>query len=65
MFDILFYLLLFVLFISGRYYLDDMLYDNLQDLEEQDFEQLGDKGKCLDHVDPMFSLTLYTDMHLI
>jgi hypothetical protein len=30
---------LIVLLVSGHYYLDDAFFDNLQDLEEQDFEQ--------------------------
>jgi hypothetical protein len=30
--------LLFILFISGRYYIDAVIFDNLQDLEEEDFE---------------------------
>jgi hypothetical protein len=38
MFGLMFYLL-FVLLVSGRYYLDVAIYDNHQDLEEQDFEQ--------------------------
>jgi hypothetical protein len=38
MFGILFYLL-YVLLVSGRYYLDVAIFNNLQDLEEEDFEQ--------------------------
>jgi hypothetical protein len=38
MFGVLFYLFL-VLLVSGHYYLDDAIYENIQDLEEQDFEQ--------------------------
>jgi hypothetical protein len=43
----LFYLI-FVLLISGRYYLDAVNLGNLQDLQEEDFEQLlaGKQGKC-------------------
>jgi hypothetical protein len=39
---------LFILLVSGRYYLDVVIYENLQDIEEQDFEQqqAGEKGKC-------------------
>jgi hypothetical protein len=44
---VLFYLFL-VLLISGRYCLEIVSYEALQDLEEQDFEQqqAGDQGKC-------------------
>jgi hypothetical protein len=47
LFGILFYLL-FVLLVSGRYYLDDVIFRNLQDLEEEDLEQqqAGEQGKC-------------------
>jgi hypothetical protein len=47
LFGVLFYLL-FVLLISDHYYLDVAIYDNLQDLEEQDFEQqqVEGQGKC-------------------
>jgi hypothetical protein len=44
----LFYLL-FVLLVSGRrYYLDAVNFENLQDLQEEDFEQqiAGNQGKC-------------------
>jgi hypothetical protein len=34
----LFYIL-FVLLVSDRYYLDAAIFDNLQDLEEEGFEQ--------------------------
>jgi hypothetical protein len=46
LFGILFYLL-FVLLISGHYYLDVVNFGNLQDLEE-DFKQqvAGNQGKC-------------------
>jgi hypothetical protein len=29
----------YLFFVSSRYYLDDVIFNNLQDLEEQDFEQ--------------------------
>jgi hypothetical protein len=47
MFSLLFYLLL-VSLVSGHYYLGVAIYENLQDLEEQDFEQrqAGEQGKC-------------------
>jgi hypothetical protein len=46
MFVVLFYLLL-VLLVSDRYCLDIAIYNNLQDLEEQDLEQQqGERGKC-------------------
>jgi hypothetical protein len=47
MFGVLFYLFL-VLFISGRYYSDAAIFENLQDLEEKDFEQqqARKQGKC-------------------
>jgi hypothetical protein len=47
MFSVLFYLL-FVLLVSGRYYLDTAIFDNLQDLKEEDFEQqlASNPGKC-------------------
>jgi hypothetical protein len=36
----------FVLLVFGRYHLDAVDFDNLQDLEEQDFEQqAGEQGK--------------------
>jgi hypothetical protein len=38
LFVVLFYLF-FVLLVFGSYYLDVVIYDNLQDLEEEDFEQ--------------------------
>jgi hypothetical protein len=38
MFGVLFYLL-FALLVFGCYNLDVVIYDNLQDLEEEDFEQ--------------------------
>jgi hypothetical protein len=35
------------LLISNRYCLDAAIYDNIQNLEEQDFEQqLSERGKC-------------------
>jgi hypothetical protein len=47
MFDVLF-CLLFVLLVFGRYKLDVVIFDNLQDLKEEDFEkQLArNLGKC-------------------
>jgi hypothetical protein len=47
MFSVLFYLLL-VSLVFGHYYLGVAIYENLQDLEEQDFEQqqAGEQGKC-------------------
>jgi hypothetical protein len=47
MFGILFYLF-FVLLVSYRYYLDVVNFENLQDLQEEDFEQqlAGNQGKC-------------------
>jgi hypothetical protein len=46
LFDVLFYLF-FVLFVSGRYYLDAVNFKNLQDLQEEDFERqlAGKQGK--------------------
>jgi hypothetical protein len=45
LFDVLFYLF-FILLVSSRYYLDDVNLENLQDLQEEDFEQLaGKQGK--------------------
>jgi hypothetical protein len=38
LFGVLFYLL-FVLLVSGRYYLDAVISNTLQDLEEEDFER--------------------------
>jgi hypothetical protein len=44
MFDVLFiHCLSFI--VSGCYCLDGLLLDNLQDLQEQDFEQHGEQGK--------------------
>jgi hypothetical protein len=45
---LLYYYLLFVLLLSSLYYLIAAIYENLQDLEEQDFEQqlAGNPGKC-------------------
>jgi hypothetical protein len=43
LFGVLFYLL-FILLVSDHYYLDVAIYDNLQDLEEQDFEQQQVEG---------------------
>jgi hypothetical protein len=42
MFDVL----LLVLLVSGRYCLDVAVFDNFQDLDAEDFEQLGERGKC-------------------
>jgi hypothetical protein len=38
----------FVFLVSGRYYLDVAIFDNLKDLEEEDFEQqlARNLGKC-------------------
>jgi hypothetical protein len=45
LFDVLFYLF-FILLVSSRYYLDAVNLENLQDLQEEDFEQLaGKQGK--------------------
>jgi hypothetical protein len=45
---LVYFLFIFVFFIFCRYYLDAAIYDNLQDLEEEDFEQqqVGEQGKC-------------------
>jgi hypothetical protein len=41
------------------------IYDNLQDLEKQDFEQqqAGEKASVLDHIELLFSLPLHICMH--
>jgi hypothetical protein len=47
MFDVLFYLLL-VLLVSDRYGLDILLFEKIEDLEEQYFEQklARNPGRC-------------------
>jgi hypothetical protein len=47
LFGVLFYLLL-ALLVFDRYRLDDAIYGNLQDFEDEDFEQHqpGNPGKC-------------------
>jgi hypothetical protein len=56
MFNVLFYLFL----VSGHYCLDVAIYDNLQDIEEQDFEQQQvEEASVLD----FNSLYLHTCMH--
>jgi hypothetical protein len=46
LFGVLFYLF-FILLVSSRYYLDVVNLENLQDLQEEDFEQqlAGKQGK--------------------
>jgi hypothetical protein len=44
MFDVLF--LSVVCFLVSGHHLGAAIYDNLQNLEEQDFEQLGERDKC-------------------
>jgi hypothetical protein len=56
------FLIFFVLLVSGHHNLDAANFGNLQDPQEQDFEQqhAGEQGKCfLDHVDPIFFLSVY------
>jgi hypothetical protein len=55
--EILFGVLFYFLLVSDSCYLDAAMYENLQDLEEKDFEQLqGARVKFIDHVDPIFFL---------
>jgi hypothetical protein len=56
---------LLVLLISGCYYFNVVIYDNNQDLEEQDFEQqqVGEQATILDHIELLFSLPLHIHMH--
>jgi hypothetical protein len=57
MFSVLFYLLL----VSGHYCLDVAIYDNLQDIEEQDFEQQQvERGKC-----PRLQFSIFTHLHAL
>jgi hypothetical protein len=60
LFGVLFYLL-FILLVSYHYYLDDVKFGNLQDLEEQDFEQqqAGEQGKCSLIMLIIYSFSLY------
>jgi hypothetical protein len=57
MFGTMFYVLL----VSSRYYLDDVIYSYLKDLEEQDFEQqlAGNLGKFSLTILILYSLSLY------
>jgi hypothetical protein len=58
MFGVLFYLL-YILFVFNRYCLDAAIYDNLQDLEEQDFVQhQGERGKCSFTILNLYSFSL-------
>jgi hypothetical protein len=61
LFGVLFYLLLLWL-VSGCNRLDIVIFRNLQDLEEQDFEQqqAGQQGKC-----SLTMLNLYSFSHLL
>jgi hypothetical protein len=56
MFGVLFYLLFFV----GHYCLGVVISNNLQDLEEQDFEQQqGERDKCSLTMLVLYSFSLY------
>jgi hypothetical protein len=51
---------MYCLFSVGRYYLDAVIYDKPQDLEEQDFEQKqGERGKRSLTQLIIYSLSLY------
>jgi hypothetical protein len=54
-------LFIFVLLVSGRYYLDVVNFGNLQDLQEEDFEQqlAGNEGKCSLTMLILYSFSLY------
>jgi hypothetical protein len=57
-----------MMLVSNRCCLDAVIFDSLQDLEAEEFEQqVGKKASVLDHVEPMlYSLFLYhtfTCMH--
>jgi hypothetical protein len=58
--------LLFVFLIFGRYYLDVAMFDNIQDLKEEDFEQqlVRNLGKCLWPYKTSF-LSTYTHLHAL
>jgi hypothetical protein len=60
LFGVLFYLF-FILLAFYRYYLDDVNFDNLQDLQEEDFEQqlAGNQGKCFLTMLTLYSFSLY------
>jgi hypothetical protein len=60
LFGVLFYLF-FILLVVYRYYLDDVNFDNLQDLQEEDFEQqlAGNQGKCFLTMLTLYSFSLY------
>jgi hypothetical protein len=59
MFSVLFYLL-FILLVSSRRYLDVSLFEKIQDYEEKTLSSSKWEARqvTLDHIDPMFSLSL-------
>jgi hypothetical protein len=61
MFGVLFYLFFVLLVSSHRYYLDVVNFENLQDLQEEDFEQqlAGNQGKCYLTMLILYSFSLY------
>jgi hypothetical protein len=59
MFSVLFYLL-FILLVSSSRYLDVSLFEKIQDYEEKTLSSSKWEARqvTLDHIDPMFSLSL-------
>jgi hypothetical protein len=59
MFGVLLYLL-FVLLVSGRYFLDDLLLEKIQDYEERTLSSSKREARqvFLDHIDPTCFLPL-------
>jgi hypothetical protein len=58
--------LFFVLLVFDQYHLDVSLFEKIQDLQEEDFEQqqLGDQGKCsLSY--PICFLPIVTHLHAL
>jgi hypothetical protein len=53
--------LFFVLLVSGHYYLEAVNFENLQHLQEEDFEQqlAGNQGKCSLTMLILYSFSLY------
>jgi hypothetical protein len=57
---------LFLFLVSDHYYLVAVIYDNLQDLEEEDFEppQAGEQGNCPEPYRTSF-LSIFTHSHAL
>jgi hypothetical protein len=61
-----YFIYLLLLLVSGRYHLDAVDFNNLQDLEVEEFEQqAGEEGKCfLTMLNYALSLSSYIITHM-